>query len=174
MTFSCSGPACPFSAEATSWKFFTEATVTRPWKFKHQHWSCSCHLGALFFKTRAPRLWSVEGSERNFSSRLDFDGKNGTDGKESTLLRGKSVCVGATPPGSMAEAGMASMVQFNLLGPLFVQIEKQNYIKSTSMKILKVNPNNTSPNTNFHSSDQQEKKEKEQGTGHHRIFFFHI
>lgn len=54
MIFSCSGPASPFSGEATNWKFFTEAIVTRPWKFKHQHWSCSCHRGALFLSTRTP------------------------------------------------------------------------------------------------------------------------
>ena len=35
---------------ATNWKFFTEATVTLPWKLRHQHWRCSCHLGALFLR----------------------------------------------------------------------------------------------------------------------------
>lgn len=36
---------------ATSWKFLTEATVTRPLKFRHQHCNCSCHRGDLFCST---------------------------------------------------------------------------------------------------------------------------
>ena len=44
-------PGWLWSTVATSWKFFTDATVTRPWKFRHQHCKFSCHLGALFFKT---------------------------------------------------------------------------------------------------------------------------
>lgn len=172
MTFSCSGPGCPFSAEATSWKFFTEATVTRPWKFKHQHWSCSCHLGALFFKTRAPRLWSVEGRERKFSSRLDFDRKKGSDGKESTLLRGESVCVGATPPGSMAEAGMASIVQFILLGPLFVQIEKQSYIKATFIEHIQSKAKQHTTTKQVFPKGITQKKGTT--TRHHWMFFFQI
>ena len=47
-------PGWLWSIVATSWKFFTDATVTRPWKFKHQHCKCSCHLGALFRKTVKP------------------------------------------------------------------------------------------------------------------------
>lgn len=41
------------AAAATSWKFLTEATVTLPRKLRHQHCNCSCHLGALFRRTKA-------------------------------------------------------------------------------------------------------------------------
>lgn len=60
ITFSCSaaGMFSDGSTEATSWKFFTDATVTRPLKFRHQHCNCSCHLGALFLRTSE----SLEGS----------------------------------------------------------------------------------------------------------------
>lgn len=47
-------PGWLWSSVATSWKFFTDATVTRPWKFKHQHCKWSCHLGALFLKIVYP------------------------------------------------------------------------------------------------------------------------
>lgn len=47
-------PGWLWSTVATSWKFFTDATVTRPWKFKHQHCKCSCHLGDLFLKIVHP------------------------------------------------------------------------------------------------------------------------
>jgi hypothetical protein len=49
---------------------------------------------------------------------LDVDRKNGSDGKISMLLRGNSVCVGETPPGSTENEGMASMMHCILLGPL--------------------------------------------------------
>jgi hypothetical protein len=52
------------------------------------------------------------------SIRADLDLKNGIDGKESRLLSGNSVCVGAFPPSSTADAGMESIIQFILLGPL--------------------------------------------------------
>lgn len=66
-------PGWLWSIVATSWKFLTEATVTLPWKFKHQHSKCSCHLGALFFKIVQPVLifkssWDLSGSERGHVS----------------------------------------------------------------------------------------------------------
>jgi hypothetical protein len=51
---------------ATSWKFFTEATVTRPWKFRHQHCRCSCHRGALFLRDKVLEVlcgFSLDGSD---------------------------------------------------------------------------------------------------------------
>lgn len=57
ITFSCSaaGMLWEGATAASSWKFFTEATVTQPLKSRHQHCSCSCHLEALIFSTRDSR-----------------------------------------------------------------------------------------------------------------------
>lgn len=117
ITFSFSCPA-PSPREATSWKFFTEATVTRPLKLRHQHWSCSCHLGALFFKVRTSSFGLGKGPDEKLSTRVDFDLKKWREGKESTFTGTNSVCVGAKPPGSIEEAGIASMIHSILLGPL--------------------------------------------------------
>ena len=55
-------PGWLWSIVATSWKFFTDATVTRPWKFKHQHCKCSCHLWGFVPQnctSRRSRLQSI-------------------------------------------------------------------------------------------------------------------
>lgn len=94
------------STAATSWKFLTEATVTRPLKLRHQHCSCSCHLGDLFFKTSgsAPGLDArgdckkgVEGVELKSAARSLFF-KLGEGENCSSQTCGKIVGVGAVPP----------------------------------------------------------------------------
>uniref|UniRef100_A0A2P2JYW1 Tubby-like F-box protein n=1 Tax=Rhizophora mucronata TaxID=61149 RepID=A0A2P2JYW1_RHIMU len=64
-TFSCCSAVTFWegSTAATSWKFLTEATVTRPLKFRHQHCSCSCHLGALFFNIRGSLFPEIDSNE---------------------------------------------------------------------------------------------------------------
>jgi hypothetical protein len=59
------------------------------------------------------------------------------DGKESMLLRGNSVCVGALPPSSTADAGIELITQFILLGPL--QQDNMNDIISSRMLQEKYN-----------------------------------
>lgn len=56
---------------AMSWKFLTDATVTRPLKFKHQHWSCSCHLGGLFLSTSGGEFRSFPSSNTTSWSSLN-------------------------------------------------------------------------------------------------------
>jgi hypothetical protein len=71
----------------------------------------------LFFNTSLS-FFSVGDCEVELYMRADFDLKNGIDGKVSRLLRGNSVCVGAFPPSLTADAGIESITQFILLGPL--------------------------------------------------------
>jgi len=72
----------------------------------------------LFRKTNIPSFGVGALSDRQLSTRIDFDLKKGIEGKESTLLTTNSVCVGARPPGSIAEAGIVSITHCILLGPL--------------------------------------------------------
>ena len=122
ITFSCSeaGTLWDVSTAATSWKFLTEATVTRPLKFRHQHCSCSCHLGALFLRisgspetgedtVRLGELNSVIGS---------FPFNTGRKDNFSSRVCGNDVGVGAVPPSSIEETGIDCITQCILLGPL--------------------------------------------------------
>jgi hypothetical protein len=52
------------------------------------------------------------------SIRDDLDLKNGIDAEETSLLKGNPVCVGATPPCSIADTGIESITHRILLGPL--------------------------------------------------------
>lgn len=129
ITFSCSAAETLWDGPtaATSWKFLTEATVTRPLKFKHQHCSCSCHLGALFLRTSGspePRTDTAGGSERlvELKSMIEsFPFRTGM-GEErvwsSSKECGNEVGVGAVPPSSIEDISMECMAQFILLGPL--------------------------------------------------------
>jgi len=125
ITFSCSAAETLWdgSTAATSWKFLTEATVTRPLKFRHQHCSCSCHLGALFFSTMgSAEPWLGVGSLGRFtlfkSVLGPFPFSTGEGEKGLSMIWGKDVGVGAVPPSWIAETGMEFMVQCILLGPL--------------------------------------------------------
>lgn len=76
ITLSCSGgggggggwdvPAA--GGAAINWKFLTEAIVTRPLKFKHQHCNCSCHLGDLFFRTKGIFDFSLSGTSADVAA----------------------------------------------------------------------------------------------------------
>jgi hypothetical protein len=126
ITFSCSaaGMFREGSTEATSWKFFTDATVTRPRKLRHQHCSCSCQRGALFFSTRgvpftqagpdrsALRLVEENSTATSFPLAL---GKVDTGSSSDWMA---PVGVGAFPPSWMHSAGIECMVHCILLGPL--------------------------------------------------------
>jgi hypothetical protein len=87
----------------------------------------------LFFSTN---LSDLDDCDVELSIRADLDLKNGIDGKESRLLSGNSVCVGAFPPSSTADAGMESITQFILLGPL-QQARKRtvSYVVNSCTKI---------------------------------------
>ena len=115
ITLSCSAAEilCDGSTAATSWKFLTEATVTRPLKFKHQHCSCSCHLGALFLRTSgSEKIGELTSVFESFPFRPG--GGENCSSKECP----NDVCVGAVPPSCIEDRGMECMMQFILLGPL--------------------------------------------------------
>lgn len=113
---------------AISWKFLTEATVTRPRKFRHQHCNCSCHLGALFRRTNglslpsssSPRVPTMSENRELLNSiewsMIDFEKEMLPN--ESSRDRGiSSGWPGTIPPASRAEAGIECMVQCIRRGP---------------------------------------------------------
>lgn len=125
----CDGVGAPAAGcvAAISWKFLTEATVTRPRKFKHQHCNCSCHLGALFRRTSGLSFPSSSSSlDTTMSENLEL--LNSTDWSmdlekemllnESSRERGsRSGWPGTMPPASRAEAGIECMAQCIRRGP---------------------------------------------------------
>lgn len=50
------------------WKFFTEACVTRPWKFNTYDWVCSFQLGDLFTKVTSLSVFPFEWRTSRVSS----------------------------------------------------------------------------------------------------------
>lgn len=126
----CDGVGAPAAGcvAAISWKFLTEATVTLPRKLRHQHCSCSCHLGGLFRRTsglsfpsssssRGPIM--SENRELLNSVELSIDFEKEMLRNESSRLRGRSSAwPGTVPPGSRDEAGIECIVQCILRGPL--------------------------------------------------------
>ena len=145
ITLSCSGGAagaelpatCVGSGclTATSWKFLTDATVTRPRKFRHQHCNCSCHLGCLFFKTNGLKFVSAWSSSQDtpISENLELlkstERWSNDDLENEMLLRNESSkerggggrsfsgWFGTEPPGSRDEVGIEFMMQCILRGP---------------------------------------------------------
>lgn len=131
----CDGVGAPAAGcvAAISWKFFTEATVTRPRKFKHQHCNCSCHLGALFLRINGLSFPSSSSSSLAMAMSenlelLNLELLNSTDWSmdlekemllnESSRERGRSSgWPGTVPPASREEAGMECMVQCIRRGP---------------------------------------------------------
>jgi len=112
---------CPASQSltATSWKFLTEATVTRPWKFKHQQRNCSCHRGALLLSTNggSPRLLPESLHDALLlRNGFEWDLKTGDDRLEKELMDVEAT----TPRDSTMLIGIVSMMQRILLGPLLL------------------------------------------------------
>lgn len=116
-----------------NWKFFTEAIVTRPRKLRHQHCSCSCHLGALFRSTNGLSfIWSpsspsrvptVISEKRELLKSIEWsimeDLEKDMLRKESSSECGKrfSGWLGTLPPGSSADVGIEYMTQCIRRGP---------------------------------------------------------
>lgn len=111
---------------AISWKFFTDATVTLPRKLRHQHCSCSCHLGALFRRIRGLSFPSSSSSRgptisenrellNSVEMSIDFEKFRNESSSERGL---SSAWPGTLPPGSRADAGIECIVQCILRGPL--------------------------------------------------------
>lgn len=73
----------------------------------------------MFFNTSLSTLGVERGPESKLSERVDFDLKNGREGNESKFPVRNSVWVGASPSGSIAETGMASMTHCIRRGPLY-------------------------------------------------------
>lgn len=112
---------------AINWKFLTDATVTLPRKFRHQHCSCSCQRGALFFRTKglvlqsSPSLVDTPISENrallnSVVRSKDFE-KDMLRKESSRDLGQSSGWPGTTPSASSAEAGIECMTQCILRGP---------------------------------------------------------
>lgn len=124
ITLSCSASdtLCEGSTAATSWKFFTEATVTRPLKLRHQHCNCSCHLGDLFLRivdSSEEGTFVEEGNLEELHS-LAVCAFLFETNEEDVLATefGSDIGVGAVPPSWTEEIGIVCISQFILLGPL--------------------------------------------------------
>ena len=137
MILSCSGgPGCdgvgapaPGCIAAINWKFLTDATVTRPRKFRHQHCSCSCHLGGLFFSTKGLIFPSSSPSNaaRPISENLALlNSMEWSKAFENDALRNESSREfggrssgrpGTTPPASREDTGIECIIQCILRGP---------------------------------------------------------
>jgi len=123
LSWSAAGTLWDGSALATSWKFLTEATVTRPLKFRHQHCSCSCHLGALFLRTRSSsEPWANTGDREGLAELLSetnsFPIELDRWGNWPLNASGIDVSVWTVPPSSMEDIGIECIMQCILLGPL--------------------------------------------------------
>nr|GLL45569.1 unknown [Ipomoea trifida] len=117
-------------AAAISWKFLTDATVTRPRKFRHQHCNCSCQRGALFFRTKGgafpPSSSSLDDDDTPTSENLALlNSVEWSRAFEKEMLRNESSrglgsssgWPGTVPSASRAEAGIQCMMQCILRGP---------------------------------------------------------
>lgn len=130
----CAGVGAPAvgCVAAISWKFFTEAMVTRPRKLRHQHCSCSCHRGALFRRTSgfilassspsaplAPAISENRALLKSMERSKIDDLENDMLRKESSREGGSSCSgwPGTIPPTSSDEVGIEYMTQCILRGP---------------------------------------------------------
>lgn len=125
ITFSTSAAGMPGEAlaSAPSWKFFTEATVTRPLKLRHQHCSCSCHLGPLFLSTSGSLRFCIASGVLDWSKQPESDiasflSSTGAEERFSNAGARNDNGVGALPPSRIEETGTECMTHCILLGPL--------------------------------------------------------
>lgn len=113
------------SPATSSWKFFTDGSVTLWRKLRQYCWRCSRHTGALFFNTRGPALLGPGSKHSSNSPKSATDDLFFEEAAEAPWIEYSpsscghtSAAVGAAdpPPVATAEDGIVCKVHCRRLG----------------------------------------------------------